>query len=163
MNPQDVELTDEAINALFMEEPEDKKAAISDAKNTIYQEFLEGVKGTRFAKNVLGKNKNFEVDQLKVSEHNSLWLDLGVIFFPEENKKYLVVSSPFSYGNAVTLLIENTSFKVDEVSFKHMFELQNRNQYIKTQTIQYLEEFLKPRPVLDRLDDEEKDVFRGVF
>jgi hypothetical protein len=166
MNPQDVQLTDEAIKALFIEEPEDKQKAIKEAKDVIFSEFVEGVRGTKFFrdKKYLAKVSSFLVENLKVSEKDGIWLDLGIIVFPEEeNKRYIVISSPFSYASAAILLIENNSLDINEISFNKLFELQKKNQYIKTETVQYIEEFLKPRPIIDRLDKEERDLFKGVF
>ena len=89
MNSQDVQLTDEAIKVLFMEEPEDKEKAIKDAKDTIFEEFVEGIKSTRFFKDkkYLIKATHFLVESLKVSEKDGLWLDLGIIVLPEEENK----------------------------------------------------------------------------
>jgi hypothetical protein len=177
MNPQDVQLTDNAIKELTINlngsTVENPNEIITHAKQNILSNVTRTI--TSYAKkdekfHIKNNNgwtkevKPFEIEDIKVDVNENHWIDISIIKLLEDNSRFLLISIPYTTSNSQLIPIQASFFELKDVNFKELFKLQgSAPNYIQTKTVKYLQDLVKDNPILNKLDRKERDIFKGIF
>jgi hypothetical protein len=60
--------------------------------------------------------------------------------------------------------IQNKFFKFEDLSINYISDnIDINSSILHSNAVKYIKDMIKPNPILDKLDDEERNIFKGVF
>ena len=79
---------------------------------------------------------------------------IGFFMISSDDKKTKYVGMNYYF-----FPVENSIFKFSDLDIEYINEHINESETIKN----YIKKLTEPMPIMDKLDDEERDIFKGVF
>lgn len=163
-DPSNVKITDKLLNnldTLFGLDQRDKKL-FENSILKLKEAFLE--LGEGFIKT---KDKNATMVKLFLDNfHSESGRPIfGVGLAESDHHRYIVF---FGHGkfnfHQLYFPIKNKLFKFSDIDLKFIHStLEKKHDYYSLDIDSYFKELTKPMPVMDHLDKEERDIFKGVF
>jgi len=193
MNPEDVQVTPrlikhtlefythgQKVNPVYYEDPSNVKITDKILNNLDTLFGLDQRDKKLFEKSILKRKEDFlELGEgfIKTKDKNAKMVKLlldnfhaesarpifGVGLAESDNRKYIVF---FGHGNfkfeQMYFPIKNKLFKFSDIDLKFIHSSLEKNWDFYSLD-SYFKELTKPMPLMDMLDDEEREIFKGVF